>query len=129
MERDLKKYKKDNQGRKAQKFKSTIKKRFGNFHSKSRKIKIKVAKKMRKKFTGKQAFSLKFKKYSDAINFWKRMLKLKKNVNTSRTILRRLAKRLKISWPIASVIGIVECKTKLKEAYKNYHEQKPNFVK
>ena len=69
MEKDFKRYNKDNQGRKAQKFKSTIKKRFDDFHSKSRKIKIKVAKKMRKKFAEKQAFSLKFKNIQTLLVF------------------------------------------------------------
>ena len=78
-----------------------------------------VAKKMKKKYAGKQAFSPKYRKYSETKSFWKRMVKLKRNVNTSRTILRRLAKRINVPWILASITSLTDCKKKLKEAYQD----------
>ena len=129
MERDEKRFKRNREGTYARKFKSTIKRRFNDFHSNTRKIKLKVAKKMKVKYAGGQAFSPKYRIYSETINFWKRMVKLKRNVNTSRTILRRLAKRINVPWILASITSLTDCKNKLKEAYKEYHRQKPNFPK
>ena len=56
MERQARSYKKDKNSMRARKFKSTIKKRFDDFHSKTRKIKMKVAEKMKKKYAGKQPY-------------------------------------------------------------------------
>ena len=87
MHKEARRYKQNRTSPRSQRFKATIEKRFDDFHSKTRKIKLKVAEKMRKKYAGKQSFSPKYRIYSETINFWKKMVKLRKNVNTSKIIL------------------------------------------
>ena len=57
------------------------------------------------------------------------MVKLRKNVNTSRTILRQLAKRINVFCISASNTNLEDCKKNLKDTYKEYNKQKPNFAK
>ena len=122
MHKEARRYKQNRTSPKSLRLKATIKKRFDDFHSKTRKIKLKVAEKMRKKYAGKQSFSPKYRIYSETINFWKIMVKLRKNVNTSRTILRRLAKRINVFWISASNTSLEDCKKNLKDAYKEYNK-------
>ena len=110
-------------------FKRTIKKKFDSFHSKTRRIKIKVSNKMRRKFAGEQPWSPKYKRYSQAIELWRRMVRLKKKVNTSRKALKKISKSLELPWIMVSATSLQGCKKKLKEAYKRYNKKKKDFKK
>ena len=88
---------------------------------------MKVAEKMKKKYAGNQPYSPKYRKYSDTIELWKRMVKLRKNVNTSRAILRRLAKRIEVPWSFVSLTNLEECKENLRIAYKEYYKKRSEF--
>ena len=57
------------------------------------------------------------------------MVKVKKNVSTSRKAIKRLAKKTDIILPIAYTYNLEECKSWLSTAYKEYYKQKPNFEK
>ena len=95
----------------------------------ARRIKIKVANKMRRKFAGEQPWSPKYKKYSQAIELWRRMVRLKKKVNTSRKALKKISKSLELPWIIVSATSLQGFKKKLKEAYKRYNKKKKEFKK
>ena len=84
---------------------------------------------MKKKYAGKQPYSPKYRECSEKISFWRRIVKLKKNVSTSRAILRRLARRIEIPWGFVSVTDLEECKKNLKKAYQEYHRKKHEFEK
>ena len=122
-------YKKDKNNPRSRKFKSTIKRRFDDFHSRTRKIKMNVAEKMKKKYAGKHPYSPKYREFSERISFWKRMVKFRKNVNTSRAMLRRLARRIEVPWVLVSLTDLGECKANLKKAYQDYHRNKDKFEK
>ena len=70
-------------------------------------------------------WSLKLHQYCGTIKYWRRIVRLRKGVNTSRSELKHLAKRLHISMGLHTDLDLVVLE--LKQTYKMYYKQtKPN---
>ena len=96
-----------------------------SIHNISRNIRKGVDKKMRQIYAGATAYSPDNQGLRDTVTFWSRMVKLKKKVNTSRTTLKRLAKKLKLPWLANSNTSLQTAKEKLTEAYTEMKKGKP----
>ncbi len=81
---------------------------------------------MRQIYAGATAYSTDNQGLRDTVTFWSRnRSKLKKKVNTSRTTLKRLAKKLKLPWLANSNTSLQTAKEKLTEAYTEMKKGKP----
>ena len=69
---------------------------YNKLHSISRKANKSVSSKFRVMHRGQVSWSPNLQKMRDTINFWTRIVKLRLNVNTSITIIKRLAKQLQL---------------------------------
>ena len=98
-------------------FLATFTPKIDAFHIKTRKIKTKAAKDVRKIYAGGQDFSPKAQSFKDVIEFWKRIVKRKQGVLTSRTALRAIAKQVKISLQFPKTLTIAQACAKLSLAY------------
>ena len=99
------------------------------FHIKTRKIKTKAAADLRKIYAGGQDFSPKAQSFKDVIEFWRRIVKRKQGVLTSRTALRVIAKRVKISLQFPKTLTITQAGAKLTMAYQAYFKARLEFPK
>ena len=73
---------------------------------------------------GEVPWSPRIQVFRDTIEYWLRVVKLRKNVNTSRKALKRLARRLHIYKGYH--VGLEYAGLKLQEAYQNYYAARKN---
>ena len=98
-------------------FLATFTPKIDALHIKTRKIKTKSAKDLRKIYAGGQDFSPKAQSFRDVVDFWKRIVKRKKGVLTGRTSLRALAERVDIPLQFPKTLTIAQAGAKLSLAY------------
>ena len=84
---------------------------------------------MNKIQAGGQDFSPKGQALRDTIDFWRRILKRKQGVLTSRAMLRKQAKRLNLSLKHPMSMTQENVHHKISLAYKAYNLAKPNLPK
>ena len=104
-------------------------KRYIALHKKTRRIKEKAAFKIRSLKVGKVPWSPKYQIIVDFINFWRHVRKWKKNCNTSRQIMQRLAKDIGIKWRQVKTFLLKSAEKKWFKAHKKYYSQKKTFYK
>jgi hypothetical protein len=80
---------------------------------------------MRQMFAGGTGYSPEYQVLRDTIEFWSRILKLRKQINTSRITIKRMAKKLKLSWPIVIKSTLQTANYNLTQAYKELRKAKP----
>ena len=102
--------------------------KFNPFHILVRETKATVAKKMGKIFARGQPWSPEYKQLVKTIKFWIQIVRLKKNVNTSHTILKPLSKLINIKCRPNNIL-LQQAKAKLKEARKEYYNNNKNNFK
>ena len=108
-------------------FLKTFKPKIDALHTTTRNIKLKVAADLRKIYAGGQDFSPKAQAFRDTIEFWRRIVKRKQGVLTSRTALRLIAKRVDISLKLPKSMTLEQADEKLTLAYRAYFKAKPEF--
>jgi hypothetical protein len=74
-------------------------------------------------------YSPEFQVLRDTIEFWSRIVKLKKQINTSRTSIKCMSKKLKLSWAINPKITLHTANYNLTRAYKDLRKATPNSHK
>jgi hypothetical protein len=84
---------------------------------------------MRRMFAGGTEYSPEFQVLRDTIEFWSRIVKLKKQINTSRTSIKRMAKKLKLSWATNPKITLHTANYNLTRPYKELRKATPNAHK
>ena len=97
------------------------------FHITTKKIKTMVAADFWNIFTGRQDFSSKAQSFRDTVEFWKRIVRRKQGVLTSRTALQLLAKRVKILLQLPKTMTLEQADAKLAMAYRAYFKTQPEF--
>ena len=97
---------------------------YNKLHSISRKANKSVSSKFRVMHRGQVSWSPNLQKMRDTINFWTRIVKLRLNVNTSITIIKRLAKQLQLYNGI--YVNLQTARLQLSAARTNYYEAKPS---
>jgi hypothetical protein len=80
-------------------------------------------------FAGGTEYSPEYQVLRDTIEFWSRILKLRKQINTSHITIKRMAKKLKLSWPIAIKSTLQTVNYNLTQAYKELRKAKPTAYK
>ena len=98
---------------------------YNDLHSKLDTIRLSVESKLRSLYNGAVAWSPKLKMYLDTIEYWRRYVKLRKGVNTSRIALKRLHKRLGL--PYGHCVDLPFAISRLKQAYSTYRA-KPSLM-
>ena len=101
--------------------------KYNNFQIKTRSIKLNVANKIKDVHAGKDPWSPKYKKLRIPIDLWKRITKWKKGTQTSRTIMRRLAKKAGLEWDNIKNTTLKESIIQLQNAWKDFNKQKEKF--
>ena len=96
-------------------------------HITTRKIKKTVATDLQKIYAGGQDFSPKAQTFKDTIEFWKRIVRRKQGVLTSRTALQLIAKKIKISLQLPKTMTLEQADAKLTMAYRAYFKAQPEF--
>jgi hypothetical protein len=107
----------------------TFKKKFNSYHKLTRQLRKSVDKQMRQMIAGGTEYSSEYQVLRDTIEFWSRILKLRKQINTSRITIKRMAKKLKLSWPIAIKSTLQTANYNLTQAYKELRKAKPTAYK
>ena len=69
---------------------------YDGLHQDTSSARLEIEGKLHTRCVGQVPWSPQLQTYRDTINFWKRIIKLRKGVNTSQTVLKELAKRLRI---------------------------------
>ena len=108
---------------------STFTPKIDPLHIKTRKIKTKAAKDVRKIYAGGQDFSPKAQSFKDVIEFWRRIVTRKQGVLTSRTALFVIAKQVKISLQFTRTLTIAQAGAKITLAYQAYFKARSEFPK
>jgi hypothetical protein len=80
-------------------------------------------------FVGGTKYSLEYQVLRDTIEFWSRILKLRKRISTSRIAIKRMAKKLKLSWTTAIKSTLQTANYNLTQAYKVLRKAKPAAYK
>jgi hypothetical protein len=80
-------------------------------------------------FAGGTEYSPEYQVLRDTIELWSRILKLRKRINTSRTSIERMAKKLKLSWTITIKSTLQTANYNLTQAYKELRKLKPTAYK
>ena len=111
------------------KFLISFEKKFNSHHKLTRQIRQAVDKQMRQIFAGGTEYSPEFQVLRDTIEFWSRITKLKKQINTSRITIKRMAKKLKLTWATNPTITLQAANLHLTRAYKDLRKAKPNAHK
>ena len=93
----------------------------------TRKIKTRVATYLRKIYAGGQDVSPKIQSFRDTIKFWRRIVRRKQGVLTSRTTLKLIAKRVKILLHLQKIMTLEQLDAKLTMAYRAYFKAQPEF--
>ena len=96
---------------------------YNTLHSASRQANQSVSRTFRVMHRGQVPWSPKLQIMRDTINFWTRIVKLRLHVNTSRTIIKRLAKKLQLYQGINA--NLQTARQQLSSARKTYYEAKP----
>ena len=81
---------------------------------------------LRTLFAGGVPWSPRLQRLRDSIDYWTRVVRLRKGVNTSRIKLKRLAKKIG-NWS-GPPVDLVTAVDKLKEAYSEYYTNRKNAV-
>jgi hypothetical protein len=101
---------------------SAFKKKFNSYHMKHHKLtqqlRKSVDKQMRQMFACGTEYSPEYQVLRDTIEFWSRILKLRKRINTSRITIKHMAKKLKLSWTIAIKSTLQTADYNLTQAFK-----------
>jgi hypothetical protein len=84
---------------------------------------------MRQMFAGGTKYSPDYQVLRDTIEFWSRILKLRKQIKTSLITIKRMAKKLKLSYPIAIKPTLQTANYNLTQAYKELRKAKPTAYK
>jgi hypothetical protein len=84
---------------------------------------------MRQMFAGGTEYSPEYQVLRDTIEFWSHVLKLRKRINTSRITIKRMAKKLKLSWTTAIKSTLQTANYTLTQAYKELRKAKPTAYK
>ena len=108
-------------------FLNTITPKMDALHITTRKIRKTAAANLRQMYTGGHDFSPKAQTFRDTIEFWKRIVRKKQGVLTSRTVLRLIAKRVKISLQPPKTMMLEQANTKLTMVYRAYFKVRPEF--
>ena len=108
-------------------FLTTFTPKIDAFHIKTRKIKTKAAADLRKIYAEGQDFLPKAQSFRDTIEFWQRIVKRKQGVLTSRTALRLIAKRVKISLQLPPKKTLKQADAKITMAYRAYFKAQLEF--
>ena len=109
-----------------QDFLNTFRKKFDRHHKRTRDIRKSVDKKMRKIYAGGTPHSPEYQILRDTIELWRRLVKLKKGVNTSRNVIKRMAQKLKLYWATDPSITLLEANVHLTKAYKKLRKETPD---
>ena len=125
----MKKYNDGKSGTTHAEFLASFAPKFNAFHSKTRLTQQKEAAKMNKIRAGGQDFSPKGQALRETIDFWKRILRRKQGVRTSRAMLRKQAKRLNHSLKHPMSMTQTNVQHKILSAYKAYNLAKPKLPK
>jgi hypothetical protein len=110
-------------------FLASFQEKFNTHHKQTRQIRQSVDKQMRQIFAGGTEYSPEFQVLRDTIEFWSRIVELKKQINTSRTSIKRMSKKLKLSWAINPKIPLHTANYNLTRAYKELRKATPNAQK
>ena len=129
LEKTVKNYNDGKSGTTHAEFIASFAPKFNAFHSKTRLIRQKEAAKMNKIRAGGQDFSPKGQALRDTIDFWKRILRRKQGVRTSRAMLRKQAKRLNLSLKHLTNMTQANVQNKISSAYKAYNLAKSKLPK
>jgi hypothetical protein len=92
-------------------FLASFQEKFNTHQKQTRQIWQSVDKQMQQIFAGGTEF--------DTIEFWTRIVKLKKQINTSRTSIKCISKKLKLSWATNPKITLHTANYNLTRAYKD----------
>jgi len=98
---------------------------YNSIHHELDTIRSSVESNLRQIYSGRVPWSPRLKHYLDVIEYWRRYVKLRKGVNTSRNSLKRLHSRLKL--PYGQFVDLQYATSMLQAAYSKYRtEAKPN---
>jgi hypothetical protein len=84
---------------------------------------------MRQMFAGGTKYSPEYQVLRDTTEFWSRIVKLRKRINTSRITIKCMAKKLKLSWTTAIKSTLQTANYNLTQAYKELTKAKPTAYK
>ena len=106
------------------KFIQKFSKQFDHLESKTSSIKTNTGKRIKKIKAGKRDWSPKYKQITGAIRFWRRVKRWKSGRNTSRKIMKEMAKELDIEWEQARRSSHEDAHKEWMKALKKYHSTK-----
>jgi hypothetical protein len=108
---------------------SSFKKKFNSYHKLTRQLRKSEYKQMRQMFAGGTEYSSEYQVLRDTIEFLSCIVKLRKQINTSRITIKHMAKKLKLSWTTAIKSTLQTSNYNLTQAYKELRKAKPTAFK
>jgi hypothetical protein len=108
---------------------SALKKKINSYHKLTRQLRKSVNKQMWQMFVGGTEYSPEYQVLRDTIEFWSRILKLRKRINTSRITIKCMAKKVKLSWTTAIKSTLQTANYNLTQEYKELRKAKPTAYK
>ena len=95
---------------------------YEGLHQDTSKVRLLIESKLQSRYVGQVPWSPKLQKYMATIDFWTRIVKLRKGVDTTQTELRRLFRKLGVYSALHA--DLPSAVLQLKLAYKAYREAK-----